>query len=270
MALKPSIRPTWELFWLLVAVAVTTAICLPSWYWARAHPDWELAFYRSLKVDRIERLFLGPEQIVCYVCFLWASFILVSRAWEVGRQRQAFRLALLPTDEGACILPEDARKLIRHMEQAVAGTPYILATMTRSGLGKYAVSRSAPDVAEVLRAQADVEQGRFVTSMGLVQYLAWAIPAIGFLGTVRGLAMAMSMANKTDQAFTAFMEQATGHLGIAFDCTLVALGLSVFLMYLLHVVQRAEENLVIDCQQYCQEHLLLRLYNPQAEPALAE
>ena len=32
---------------------------------------------------------------------------------------------------------------------------------------------------------------------------------------------------------------------------------------LLHAVQRAEESLVLDCQQFCQEHLLLRLYPPE-------
>jgi hypothetical protein len=65
------------------------------------------------------------------------------------------------------------------------------------------------------------------------------------------------------------METVTDQLGIAFDCTFVALALSVVLMYLLHAVQKAEEMLIIDCQQYCQEHLLLRLYDPQPEVAEA-
>ena len=29
-----------------------------------------------------------------------------------------------------------------------------------------------------------------------------------------------------------------------------------------------EETLIIDCQQYCQEHLLLRLYDPKPESVL--
>jgi hypothetical protein len=44
----------------------------------------------------------------------------------------------------------------------------------------------------------------------------------------------------------------------------VALLLSLILMYLVHVVQRAEEMLVVDAQEYCQEHLLLRLYDPES------
>ena len=39
-------------------------------------------------------------------------------------------------------------------------------------------------------------------------------------------------------------------------------------MFLLHSVQREEEALVIDCQQYCLEHLVTRLYDlePTSRP----
>jgi nitrate/nitrite transporter NarK len=101
--------------------------------------------------------------------------------------------------------------------------------------------------------------------MGTVHYLAWAIPAIGFVGTVRGLAGAFGMDGVTDHEMTEFTRQATDQLKIAFDCTLIALVTSLVLMYLLHAVQRAEETLVVDAQEYCQEHLLLRLYDPERE-----
>ena len=45
--------------------------------------------------------------------------------------------------------------------------------------------------------------------------------------------------------------------------------LSLGLMYLLNMVQRAEETLVADAQEYCQEHLLLRLYDPAATESAA-
>jgi len=72
----------------------------------------------------------------------------------------------------------------------------------------------------------------------------------------------MSMASSQEAEVVKFIKQATDQLGIAFDCTFVALSLSLVLMYFLHAVQRSEETLVIDCQDYCQEHLLLRLYDP--------
>src|SRR5262249_61456474 len=108
--------------------------------------------------------------------------------------------------------------------------------------------------------RADVALGRMASSMATVHYLAWAIPAIGFLGTVLGLAASFTVADKSDQAVGKFIEVATGYLTFAFDCTLVALALSLVLMFLLHSVQRDEEALVLDCQQYCLEHLISRLY----------
>ena len=45
----------------------------------------------------------------------------------------------------------------------------------------------------------------------------------------------------------------------------LALGLALVVMFLLHSVQRDEEALVIDCRQYCLEHLVNRLY--ETEPA---
>src|SRR5262249_56908384 len=93
----------------------------------------------------------------------------------VKRQRRAFDLELLPTDEGARILPEDARPLTRKLDQIVSRRgPSILATMIRLALGKFAVSRSATDASEIVRTQGDVEQGRLVTTIATLQDLAWA------------------------------------------------------------------------------------------------
>ena len=49
----------------------------------------------------------------------------------------------------------------------------------------------------------------------------------------------------------------------------MALALSLVLMFLLHSVQREEEALVLDCQQYCLEHLVARLYDHEPEHAEA-
>ena len=266
MPLTPSQRPTREWPLLVLALAIVCAVCVPLWQWSGGPgtPDGAAKW----TPERLSRLLLGPEQIACYCCFTWAGFILLGRYLEVRRQRRAFELDLLPTDVGVCILPEDARLLQRRVEQrAGRGGPYILANMIRLALGKYAVSRSGRDVSDTVRTQADVDMGRLVSSMATVQYLAWAIPALGFLGTVRGLATSLTMGEKTDEKIVDFIAGATRHLNVAFDCTLIALALSLVLMFLLHTVQREEEALVIDCQQYCLDHLVGRLYDLEPEHA---
>lgn len=264
MALTQSQKPTreWPLF--VLSVALVLAVCIPLKQWLAQHPYADTAW--GGKIERADRMLLGPEQIACYCCFTWASFILLSRYLEVRRQRRAFQLGLLPIEEGARILPEDARPLQRKAEQVISQNgPFILANLVRLALGKYAITRSSHDVSDTVRTQAEVDLGRLVTSMATVHYLAWAIPALGFLGTVRGLAMSFTMAasDKVNLPMEEFLNQATGHLNTAFDCTLVALALSLPLMFMIHSVQRDEEALVIDCQQYCLEHLVSRLYEPE-------
>jgi biopolymer transport protein ExbB/TolQ len=282
MATNSSQRPTREWPLLVLALALVCAVCIPLRQWTTSSGDQpNLALQAAVgpaarfaarpaeepsrwTADRISRLLLGPEQIACYCCCTWAAFILLGRYNELRRQRKAFAMNLLSTDVGVCILPEDARLLQRKVEQTARGGPYILVTMVRLALGKYAVSRSGRDVSETIRTQADVDLGRLVSSMATVHYLAWAIPAIGFLGTVRGLAWSMSV----DKNIPNFIQSVTQHLNVAFDCTLVALALSLVLMFLVHTIQRDEEALVLDCQQYCLEHLVTRLY--ELEPERAE
>ncbi len=265
MAVTPSHRPTREWPLLLLTGALVVPLCY--FLWQGLGGDAGPAEANSLNnwdANRWSRLLFGPEQIACYVCFLWGGFILLSRYLEVRRQRRAFGLGLLPTEEGVRILHEDARPLQRKLEEVNAQRgPFILANMIKLALGKFALSRSSVEVSETVRTQAEVEQGRLVTSMATVHYLAWAIPALGFLGTVRGLAGTLGMAGSRESDNAVFIDHATRHLTVAFDCTLIALILSLAIMFLVHMVQREEESLVIDCQQYCLEHLVNRLYEPE-------
>jgi biopolymer transport protein ExbB/TolQ len=257
MAMTPSVKRTreWPLF--VLSACLVTAGIFPLWQWAHADgpsaPQWLATVH--LYVSR----FLEPEQIACYFAFIWACLILLSRYREVRRQRRAFHLGFLPTDEGMRILPEDGRPLQRKVEQLSGSRPFILARMIRLALNKYAVSRSHHDVSETVRNQAEVDLGRMVSTMATVHYLAWALPALGFLGTVRGLAGSLATADRVAQ--DDFINIVSRHLGVAFDCTLVALALSLVVMFLLHTVQRDEESLIIDCRQYCLENLVSRLYD---------
>ncbi len=263
MAVTPSQRPTREWPLLVLTIAIVGAICFPLWQWFSVDNE---GMFSNWDAARWGKLLLGPEQIVCYCCFTWAGLILLSHYWEVLRQRRAFKLPILPTEDGTRILHEDARPLQRRSEQLMREKgPFILGNMIRLALGKYAVSRSSKDVAEIVRVQGEVDQGRMVSSMATVQYLAWAIPAIGFLGTVRGLAGSLTSAGaQGEDALSTMLSSATANLNVAFDTTFIALVLSLVVMFFLHAVQRDEESLVIDCQQYCVEHLINRLYEPES------
>src|SRR4051794_25547290 len=148
MAVTATYRPTREWPLLVLALAVVGSVCIPLRQLLLAQPP-------GSNAERMGRLLLDhPEEIACYCCFAWAGFILMGRYLEVARQRKALKLGLLPTDEGACILHEDARPLLRKLDQLVGrGGPYFLANMIRMALGKYAVSHTPRDVGDTVRQQ---------------------------------------------------------------------------------------------------------------------
>jgi biopolymer transport protein ExbB/TolQ len=256
MPLTPSQRPTREWPLLILTIALVGMVVYPLW---RNFASADTETWLQWPAERWAKLLLGPEQIACYGCFVWSLFIFLGRYRETRRQARAFALGFLSTEEGTRILPEDARTLQRQVDQLTARHgPFILGNMIRAGLSKLALSRSSLDVRETLKTQAEVDLGRLVSSMATMNYLAWAIPAIGFFGTVRGLAGSMTLAGQGGEQ----LRVATQHLTVAFDCTLVALALSLVSMFLIHTLQREEESVVIDCQQYCLEHLVNRIYEP--------
>src|SRR5947208_2209218 len=104
MPLTPTQKPTREWPLLILTLGLVGIVCFPLWQMLA--PE-NTVGWASWGAERWGRLLLGPEQIACYVCFVWGCFILGSRYLEVRRQRQAFALGLLPLEDGARILQED-------------------------------------------------------------------------------------------------------------------------------------------------------------------
>ena len=97
----------------------------------------------------------------------------------------------------------------------------------------------------------------------MIRYLIWAIPSIGFIGTVRGIGEALSQA---DQALAGNIAGMASSLGVAFNSTFVALLISIVLMFLLHQLHRLQDGLIVDTQEYCESFLLKRISSHAIEP----
>jgi flagellar motor component MotA len=99
----------------------------------------------------------------------------------------------------------------------------------------------------------------------MIRYFAWFIPTLGFIGTVIGIALALSTAgNPPDvgdsEALREWMQALTRDLGVAFNTTLVALMLSSVLVLLMHIAQEMEELALNKSAQYCLDNLINRLW----------
>jgi biopolymer transport protein ExbB/TolQ len=109
------------------------------------------------------------------------------------------------------------------------------------------------DVSDAARGVCEAEADRLDSELSMLRYIAWAIPAIGFIGTVRGIGDALGEAHR---AVTGDVSGVTEGLGTAFNSTLVALLISIVLMFLLHQLQLAQERLVLDSETYLDQYLI--------------
>ena len=116
--------------------------------------------------------------------------------------------------------------------------------------------RTADGLDEQLRYLADLDAVRVHESHALFRVIIWAIPILGFLGTVIGITLAI--AKLAPDALENSLQQVTAGLGVAFDTTALALGLSIILMFAKFLADRAEGRLLATVDRCTDEELLGR------------
>jgi biopolymer transport protein ExbB/TolQ len=159
------------------------------------------------------------------------------------------------------ILPEDARNYARPVQALPEKEKdFLLPRAILAGLHRFQSTRNIQDVSNTVKDICDTEADRMETELTIVRYIAWAIPSIGFLGTVRGIGTALGQAY---QAVSGDIVGVTVSLGVAFNSTFVALVVSILLMFLLHQLQLLQDRLVLDSQNYCDERMIRHLQVPE-------
>jgi biopolymer transport protein ExbB/TolQ len=194
------------------------------------------------------------EQEACFILMLWAFAIMSFKALSALRERSLLQRELLHIREGVRILPEDTREYARVLQglpERVRGL--LLPRVLLSSLERFGSTRNVQDVSSVANSLCDAESERLESELSMIRYIAWAIPSIGFIGTVRGIGNALGEAHKAVEGDIAGV---TENLGIAFNSTFVALMISIVLMFLVHQLQLLQERLVFDTQIYVDHNLV--------------
>ncbi len=194
------------------------------------------------------------EQESCIVLSLWALAIIGQKGREVLLDRGLFATPLLDLEPGTSILPEDVRDYARPL-QALQGRPRaaLLPRALLVALQRFGATRNVQDAAAAVTEVCDTEADRMDSELAMLRYIIWAIPSIGFIGTVRGIGMALTDAQA---AVEGNILGVTDALGTAFNSTLVALLVSMVIMFLTYQLQLLQERLVLDTQAHCSERLL--------------
>ncbi len=197
------------------------------------------------------------EQEACFILLLWALAIMGYKARRVMDEQKLLGQRLLQVPDGTSILPEDAREYSRPLEALDEHTQdFLLPRTLLAALQRFATTSSIPAVAGTIKEQTEGEADRLESELSMVRYIAWAIPSVGFIGTVRGIGDALGQAY---EAVEGDISGVTASLGVAFNSTFVALILSIIIMFCLHQLQLSQERLVLGCQRYCDKKLMRHL-----------
>ncbi|MEX2499859.1 MAG: MotA/TolQ/ExbB proton channel family protein [Wenzhouxiangellaceae bacterium] len=195
-----------------------------------------------------------PEQEICFILLFWSLALVFDKSRDVVRHRRQLGRDLVPLSRGESILPDDARDHARSIEALEPRERQgLYARALHSALQRFRATRNLQDVSEAVDSVCRAEHERMDSELGMVRYMAWAIPSIGFIGTVRGIGSALSMAH---QAVEGDITGVTASLGTAFNSTLIALLLSIILMFVLYQLQQFQERLVLDTQAATDQNLL--------------
>jgi len=186
------------------------------------------------------------EQEACFILMFWALAIMAYKGVVTIRQQSLLQQDLIPLAEGVRILPEDTRELSRQIQ---ALPPHqsnaLLPRALLAALHRFSTTRNIQDAADATRAYCTAEAERLESELSMIRYIAWAIPSVGFIGTVRGIGQALGQAHKAIE-------------GDIFGVT-TSLG-SIVLMFLLHQLQSLQEHYVLDTEAYCEEKLTRQLH----------
>jgi biopolymer transport protein ExbB/TolQ len=194
------------------------------------------------------------EQETCFILMFWAIALMGFKGRSALRERALLQQSIVNVGEGMSILPEDTREYARPLQALPEQTQdYLLPRALLAALQRFASTRNVQDVSEAVKSICEAESNRLDSELSMVRYIAWAIPSIGFIGTVRGIGQALGQAYKAVEGDIAGV---TASLGVAFNSTLVALVISILIMFLMHNLQLIQERLVLDTQTYSDQRLI--------------
>lgn len=204
-----------------------------------------------------------PINLVSLMAFGASVFVLVARTVWQRRQQAAFRMPPLSdmASGDSLLLPDDALQWRRELREVDAGRrDAVLLRLLSGALARCRAEWSPQAAAAAIQEQAELTQCEIESRYSLIRYLTWAIPSIGFIGTVLGIGAAMGAMGGGGEGGGDLVQLASAALHTAFDTTLVALVLSVTVMFLMFRTQARDDALIAAASDWCLRRFVYRMH----------
>jgi biopolymer transport protein ExbB/TolQ len=199
-----------------------------------------------------------PVEYMETVLFSIALASLILKALEYRWQSSALSESFWEGVSPSSSIADNVRSLSERLENlSESRQEHYFVRRLRAALDFVRFRGNAEGLDDELKYLSDRDAERIHAGFGLFKVIIWAIPILGFLGTVIGITMALkgiSDVNMQDNV----MAQVLSGLGLKFDTTAVALTLSMVLMFVHFFIERAAASLLEKIDRRTQEELMGR------------
>ena len=198
----------------------------------------------------VERYFCShPLEYISTLMFFTGTSILFLKALRLKNERTVLNAARVSAQDATDTSPDQR---MRKLQQWCAAIPQDLSrTQIAQRLREtlhYLTGTRRDGLEDHLRYLAELAHERLHQSFATIRTITWAIPIVGFLGTVIGITMAI--ANVTPEQLDSSLGDVTRGLSVAFDTTALALGMSIVLVFASFIVERSEQRVLSDVEQF--------------------
>jgi hypothetical protein len=202
----------------------------------------------------------------------WTAFILLFKLCKISLQRKPLNIEILPDEHGFVLSPNTVDTILANI-YAAAEVPrdFILFNRITGTLSNLKNIGQITDVADILNSYNNQDIEAVEISYSLLNGFLWAIPVLGFIGTVQGLSQAIGTfgtvlaAGADAAALTSSLQEVTGGLATAFETTLVALVFALVLHLFATALKKSEDELLLSCSEYCSRNIVSHLRMPKLE-----
>ncbi|MCZ6473046.1 MAG: MotA/TolQ/ExbB proton channel family protein [SAR324 cluster bacterium] len=242
-----------------------------------------------IEQGRILTLFDNPVSEVITGMTIWSLFLLLFKYVNFRVQVQTQRAFSEPSVQAVLSQGIYARNVDEVMDQLrnaleqLKVKKFEASVMYRRVAQVLHFIRTVPkkeSINDLLNYQSQIDVKKLETGYTLLQVFIWAIPILGFIGTVLGIGESVhefSVFIQTAEGGAQFSTQmrtalggVTSGLAVAFNTTFLALVLVIPVMVVTSFLQKNEEEILLFVEEFCLEDLLPHLHIMPANEFITE
>jgi biopolymer transport protein ExbB/TolQ len=213
-----------------------------------------------LILDHPSRHFIYPftiQNFMHMVFFVGLAELFVR--WRIAvREKYFLHAHFLPEDDRSVLVSRDLGPIRVRVANLFDHENGFLPSLINLAILQFQSSSSIEQATGVMSQQLELMAHRLDLRYGLVRFIAWVVPTVGFIGTVFSLGASLAIAG--DPSKVVDLHEVASTLAVGFDCTMVALVESAILVFILHLVQEREESALNGAGDYTLRNLINRLY----------